>query len=485
MCGGLSARRVKVLSWRHRGRGHRCGPAWRRDLALVDSVPDEIIGCRVDQGGNDAQVSERLDPRREIRHGEGGLRRIVRASGEHRRDERSHRLADHDQDCNLDDDIGGIASQQEHPAPLVLNREGEEHGGKAAYDHPDEQDDQEVVEGARHRRLRGWVARDDARGYGKGEGDNGHGSNDDADNEQEDGQENVSRMGGAEGFPPEDHQDRADEDQDRTNDSDDRKPPDERADEQEQDPGLRPANLGVTLGLHRGGEPRRAHVHRRGRRRHATGPFGQGAPAVRTEHRSRTIRRATTRTVDASGQVAPPAAECGTRLKSISKAGKAYSTRDEWWPVGGTGGFDRWISFELGRLNAGLVIEKRSLAALLKEPEPAARTREGDVHPFEPQVLARFASVLTRDEADALRLPLTLTVRGDSDEAILTDEIGAKALRTLENFGQAFRFRDGRMALPHSLAIDLTRRYGGVLQLAFGRAYFGSSGFSRRVAVAQ
>ena len=117
-------------------------------------------------------------------------------------------------------------------------------------------------------------------------------------------------------------------------------------------------------------------------------------------------------------------------MKSISKAGKAYSTRDEWWPVGGTGGFDRWISFELGRLNAGLVIEKRSLAALLKEPEPAARTREGDVHPFEPQVLARFASVLTRDEADALRLPLTLTVRGDSDEAILTDEIGAKALRT-------------------------------------------------------
>src|SRR5438093_1250839 len=334
MCGGLSARRVKVLSWRHRGRGHRCGPAWRRDLALVDSVPDEIIGCRVDHGGNDAQVSERLDPRREIRYGEGGLRRIVRASGKHRRDERSDRLADHDQDCNLDDDIGGIASQQEHPAPLVLNRVGEEHGGKAAHDHPDEQDDQEVVEGARHRRLRGWVARDDARGYGKGEADNGHGSNDDADNEQEDGQENVSRMGGAEGFPPEDHQDRADEDQDRTNDSDDRKPPDERADEQEQDPGLRPANLCVTLGLHRGGEPRRAHVHGRGRGRHPTGPCGQGAPAVRTEHRSRTIRRATTRTVDASGQVAPPAAECGTRLKSISKAGKAYSTRDEWMARG-------------------------------------------------------------------------------------------------------------------------------------------------------
>ena len=134
----------------------------------------------------------------------------------------------------------------------------------------------------------------------------------------------------------------------------------------------------------------------------------------------------------------------------------------------GPGPFDRWISLELGRVNSGLVIEKKSLTKLLGEPEPACRTREGDLHPFDRQALARFASVLTRDEADALRLPLTLTVRGESDDAVLTDEIGAKALRGVEKFDQAFRFRDGRMAVPHSLAVDLVRRHGGVLQLAFG-----------------
>ena len=134
----------------------------------------------------------------------------------------------------------------------------------------------------------------------------------------------------------------------------------------------------------------------------------------------------------------------------------------------GRGPLDRWISLELGRLNSGLVVEKKSLTRLLGESDPACRTREGDLHPFDPQALARFASVVTRDEADALRLPLTLTVRGDSDDAILTDELGAKALRAVEKFDQAFRFRDGRMAVPHSLAIDLVRRHGGVLQLAFG-----------------
>lgn len=133
------------------------------------------------------------------------------------------------------------------------------------------------------------------------------------------------------------------------------------------------------------------------------------------------------------------------------------------------GPFDRWISFELGRLNAGLVVERKTLSRLLAEPEPACRTREGDPYSFDRQALDRFAAVLTKDEADRLRLPLTLLLSGDSvDSAYLTDELGARALRAVENFDRAFPFRDGRMAIPHSLAVDLVRRHGGVLQLAFG-----------------
>ncbi len=131
------------------------------------------------------------------------------------------------------------------------------------------------------------------------------------------------------------------------------------------------------------------------------------------------------------------------------------------------GPFDRWISFELGRVNAGLVVEKKSLTRLLAEPEPECRTREGDPHPFDRAALDRLAAVLSPGEADELRLPLTLVASGDSDSAYLTDELGAKALRAVEHFDRAFPFRDGRMALPHSLAMDLVRRHGGAVQLAF------------------
>ena len=133
------------------------------------------------------------------------------------------------------------------------------------------------------------------------------------------------------------------------------------------------------------------------------------------------------------------------------------------------GGLDRWISFELGRINAGLVTERKSLAALRNEIRPACRTREGDEHPFDPEALERLASVLTPDEQQGLRLPVTLFISGDrGDEAYLTDPIAAKALRDLEEFGSAFPLREGRMHVPHSLALEVVRKSGRTLQLAFG-----------------
>ncbi len=133
------------------------------------------------------------------------------------------------------------------------------------------------------------------------------------------------------------------------------------------------------------------------------------------------------------------------------------------------GAVDRWISLELGRLNAGLVAERKSLAFLRREARPVCRTRDGDEHPFDPAALERLAAVLSDAEAEALRLPITVFVTGDlEDTAYIAEETAAKALRTLEKFGAAFPYREGRMYLPHSLAVDLVRHSGGTIQLAFG-----------------
>lgn len=137
--------------------------------------------------------------------------------------------------------------------------------------------------------------------------------------------------------------------------------------------------------------------------------------------------------------------------------------------VASPGPIDRWISLELGRINASLVVDRKSLASLRREEHPACRTREGDPHPFERAALDRIAAVVTPSEAEALRLPILLLATGDvEDHVYVSDELAAKALRALEKFGAAFPFRQGRMYLPHSLAVDLMRRGGGTVQLAFG-----------------
>ncbi len=130
---------------------------------------------------------------------------------------------------------------------------------------------------------------------------------------------------------------------------------------------------------------------------------------------------------------------------------------------------DRWIALELGRINAGLVVQRKTLAQLRAESRPACATREGAEHAFDRAALDRLAAILTPAEAEALRLPITLFATGDLEAHVyLAEEVAAKALRGLEKYGAAFPFRGGRMYLPHSLAIDLVHRSGGTVQLAFG-----------------
>lgn len=133
------------------------------------------------------------------------------------------------------------------------------------------------------------------------------------------------------------------------------------------------------------------------------------------------------------------------------------------------GAIDRWIALEVGRINAGLVVARKSLAQLRAEPQPACVTREGGEHGFDRKALDRLATVLSKEEAEALRLPITLFATGElEDHVYVSEELAAKALRSLEKYGAAFPFRDGRMYLPHSLAVELVHRGGGTVQLAFG-----------------
>ena len=124
---------------------------------------------------------------------------------------------------------------------------------------------------------------------------------------------------------------------------------------------------------------------------------------------------------------------------------------------------DVWMRWEFEKLNAGLVTHPKNLRKLMAIP--TLETREGDAIDLDRGVLESIGAVCTVREQDRLRLPITLQFSADvPDSAFVLDELAAEVLHRLEGWGQAYPYRDGKMWLPLSLAVDLVLRYGGVLQ---------------------
>src|SRR3989442_1813781 len=92
--------------------------------------------------------------------------------------------------------------------------------------------------------------------------------------------------------------------------------------------------------------------------------------------------------------------------KAFGRGGGFFNRERPGRPVVAPGSIDRWMSFELGRLNAGLVVEKKSLARLLAEPDPACPTRERDAHPSDLAALDRPSAVLRWGQHWSLPVPV-------------------------------------------------------------------------------
>ena len=130
------------------------------------------------------------------------------------------------------------------------------------------------------------------------------------------------------------------------------------------------------------------------------------------------------------------------------------------------GGFDKWVDFELKRINRGLVARRKKLSSLLKEENPRCETKDGEAHDFDREELLLISSVLEKGED--LLLPMMLRFSTEArDSCYIDDETAAAVLRRLEKFGEAYQYREGKMWLPNSLAYTLTRKYRSAIQAMF------------------
>lgn len=125
---------------------------------------------------------------------------------------------------------------------------------------------------------------------------------------------------------------------------------------------------------------------------------------------------------------------------------------------------DRWLAFEMGRLQRAFVASPRFVHELLLEDEPAAATKGGEPHRFDRAVLRRLHDALGPLDQRRLRLPATFYVDKDLDtDAYVTDPTVANLLRALGEVS-GVEMREGRLWVGHARARIISERHPTAFQ---------------------
>lgn len=131
--------------------------------------------------------------------------------------------------------------------------------------------------------------------------------------------------------------------------------------------------------------------------------------------------------------------------------------------------FLRWMQLELGKMNAGLVAEKKTLASLLLEEKPSAATKSGELYLFDKKVLAALREALPEELHRKLRLPIQFRFDADAGASgYLTDPHAAEALVLLGEISHLREFTDNRLWVSRPIIYAIMRKYPTAIQVAMG-----------------
>jgi uncharacterized protein (UPF0216 family) len=127
----------------------------------------------------------------------------------------------------------------------------------------------------------------------------------------------------------------------------------------------------------------------------------------------------------------------------------------------------RWMGMEITRINDSIVSERKTLASLLSEERPAARTKAGRDYPFDRDALASLGDRFPEETRKALKLPILFFVDMDvRDSCYLTDETAVRALQLLGELGEGRRLTGGRLWVGRAIAFAIARKYPTAVQFA-------------------
>ena len=129
----------------------------------------------------------------------------------------------------------------------------------------------------------------------------------------------------------------------------------------------------------------------------------------------------------------------------------------------------RWMRLEIGRINDGVVAERKRLSELLREERPSSVTKGGNRYDFDRQILLRLEQALPGELQRRLRLPILFYFDSTvPDSFFLVDEAAVRALQCLEEISPLRRMQGGRLWIAKPLVYDIMNRYPTAMQIMMG-----------------
>lgn len=129
----------------------------------------------------------------------------------------------------------------------------------------------------------------------------------------------------------------------------------------------------------------------------------------------------------------------------------------------------RWMAFEMGRINDGVVAERKRLSDLLREKKPASVTRGGKEYTFHKGTLQLLCEKLPGTLHTRLKLPIVVYFDSTvEDSFLLTDPAALEALQILGELSLMRELMGGRLWIGRAIVYAIIRKYPGLIQIMIG-----------------
>jgi hypothetical protein len=123
----------------------------------------------------------------------------------------------------------------------------------------------------------------------------------------------------------------------------------------------------------------------------------------------------------------------------------------------------------MGRINEGLVIERKTLSQLLNEGTPFAMTRGGKQHFFDKKSLDSLGVQLPEEWHHLLRIPVLFYFDMDvPDSCYLVEETAVHVLQMLGEISTLRAPREGKVWVARAIVFALMRKYPSIIQIVMG-----------------